>query len=49
MHNVFINALEKQHNLGKRSDTGFKSEAWVYCPAEVQNVDSGKKSSVLKS
>ncbi len=42
MHDVFIDALEKQHNLGKRSDTGFIPEAWVYCVAEVQNVYTGK-------
>lgn len=43
MHDVFIDALEKQHDLGKRSDTGFKPEAWVYCLAEVQNVYTGKE------
>lgn len=38
MHDVFTNALEKQHDLGKRSDTEFKPEVWVYCVREVQNV-----------
>ena len=36
MHDVFIDAFEKQHDLGKRSDTGFKPEAWVHCAAKVQ-------------
>lgn len=43
MNDIFMDALEKQHDLGKRSDTGFKSEAWVYCVAQVQNVYSGKE------
>lgn len=43
MHDLFINALEKQHDLGKRSDTEFKPEVWVYCATEVQNVYTGKK------
>lgn len=43
MHDVVIDSLEKQHDLGKRSDTEFKPEAWVYCVAEVQNVYSGKE------
>lgn len=43
MLDIFIDALEKQHDLGKRSDTGFKPEAWVYCVAQVQNVYSGKE------
>lgn len=43
IHNVFIHALEKRQNLGKRSDTSFKPEAWVYCIAEVQNVYSRKE------
>ena len=30
MHDVFIDALEKQHDLGKRGDTGFKPEACAY-------------------
>ena len=42
MHDVFIDAFEKQHDLGKLNDTGFKPEAWVYCVAEVQNVYTGK-------
>lgn len=42
MHDVFIDALERPYDLGKRSDTGFKPEAWVYCLAEVQNVYTGK-------
>ena len=36
-------ALEKQHDLGKRSDTRFKPEAWVYCVADIQNVYTGKE------
>ena len=43
MHDIFIDSLEKQHDLGKRSDTGFKAEAWVYCVAQVQSVYSGKE------
>lgn len=43
MHDTFIEALENQHNLGKRSDTGFKAEAWTYCVAEVQSVYTGEK------
>ncbi len=43
MHDIFIDSLEKQHDLGKRSDTGFKAEAWVYCVAQVQSVYPGKE------
>ena len=43
MHDTFIEALEKQHDLGKRSDTGFKLEAWVFCMAEVQNAYTGEE------
>lgn len=43
MHGAFIDVLEKQHDLSKRSDTGFKFEAWVFCIAEVQNDYSGKE------
>lgn len=42
---ALINALQEQHDLGKRSDKGFgfKPEAWAICVAEVQNVYSGKE------
>ena len=42
---AFTNALQEQHDLGKRTDTGFgfKPEAWAICVAEVQNVCSGKE------
>lgn len=43
MHDTFIKALEKQHDSGKRSDTGFKPEAWIFCVARVQNVYTGNE------
>ena len=43
MHDTFIDALENQHDLGKRSDTGFKPEAWAYCVTRVQDVYAGKE------
>ncbi len=36
MLDTFIKLLEKQHDLGKKSDTGFKPEAWVICCEAIQ-------------
>lgn len=41
MINVFLELLEEAHDNGKRSDTGFKLEAWVQFRAGVQNVYLG--------
>ena len=41
MINVFLELLEEAHDNGKRSDTGFKPEAWVQFRAGVQNVYLG--------
>lgn len=35
IHDLFIDELEKQHDLGKYSDIQFKLRVWVYCIAEV--------------
>ena len=41
MIEVFLELLEEAHNNGKRSDTGFKPEAWVGFRAGVQAVYLG--------
>ena len=43
MHDIFIDALEKQQDSGKLSDTRFKQEAWMFCVARVQNVYTGNE------
>lgn len=35
IQDLFIDELEKQHDLGNYSDIRFKPGAWVYCVAEV--------------
>ena len=41
MIEVFLELLEEAHNNGKRSDTGFKPEAWVGFRAGIQAVYQG--------
>lgn len=43
MIDTLIDALEKQHDLGRRSDTGFTPEAWAICAARVQAVYAGEE------
>ena len=38
---TFLRVLEEQDNLGKRSDTGWKPEAWNECRDTVQQVYTG--------
>lgn len=33
---TFVKLLEEQHDLWKKSDTRFKSEAWVICHEAIQ-------------
>ena len=41
MLDTFIKLLEEQHDVGKRSDTGFKPEAWVICREAIQEKYTG--------
>lgn len=41
MLQTLVDSLEKQHDLGKRSDTGWKPEAWSVCLEDVQSVYTG--------
>ena len=41
MIEVFLKLLEEAHDNGKRSDTGFKPEAWVGFRAGIQAVYQG--------
>lgn len=41
MIDVFLELLEEAHNNSKRSDTGFKPEAWVEFRAGIQSVYLG--------
>ena len=43
MIDIFHELLEGAHNNGKRSNTGFKREAWVEFRAGIQNVYLGNK------
>lgn len=38
---VFLQLLEEQHDLGKRSDTGFKPESWSIFREAVQKEYTG--------
>lgn len=41
MLQTLVDSLEKQHDLGKRSIMGWKSEAWSICLEDVQSVYTG--------
>lgn len=41
MLDTFIKLLEEQDDLGKRSDTGFKPEAWMIFREAIQEKYNG--------
>lgn len=43
MLQTLVDSLEKQHDLGKRSNMGWKPEAWSVCLEDVQSVCTGKE------
>lgn len=48
MRDTFIAALETQHDLGKRSDTGFIPETWAFYVGEVQKVCLGTETTPIE-